>query len=314
MTLETPIYWRSKILLAGIEATYGTDPVPTGAANAILATNVTLSPMEGNDVSRDLERPYFGAQPTVPTELHAKLTYDVELAPSGTAGTPPGWGPLLRACGVAETINVGVSVVYNPITDSPESATHYVWIGGTLYKITGCRGTATFKVNAQGVPTINFQFQGLFTTPTETARVTPDLTGFKKPLVATSVNTPTFTVGGTAFVLRTFAMAMGNTIENRFLIGSESVLITDRAETIDATVQAVKVSTFDPFTLAENETTQDVELVHGTGAGAIATLSAPTAQMQRLQGLQNAQNILEWPLRLVPLPAAGNDQWTLTLT
>ena len=55
-------------------------------------------------------------------------------------------------------------------------------------------------------------------------------------------------------------------------------------------------------------------VAHGTTAGKIVTLTAPTAQMQRVQGLENAQNITEWPLRLVPLASSGNDQWTLVLT
>ena len=54
-----PIYWRSKILLAKIESTYATDPTPSGAANGILATDIRLTPMDGNDASRELETPFF---------------------------------------------------------------------------------------------------------------------------------------------------------------------------------------------------------------------------------------------------------------
>ena len=53
---------------------------------------------------------------------------------------------------------------------------------------------------------------------------------------------------------------------------------------------------------------------HGTTAGKIVTITAPAAQMQRPQGVTEAQKIIEWPLRLKPLPTAGNDQFTLTLT
>ena len=58
----------------------------------------------------------------------------------------------------------------------------------------------------------------------------------------------------------------------------------------------------------------EIDLVHGTAAGNICALNIPTAQMQRPQGVTEAQKIKEWPLRLKPLPGAGNDQWTLTLT
>lgn len=306
--------WRNKILLCRLETTYGTDPVPVGADHAFLATEVQLTPMEGNDVSRDLETPYLGAQGSIPTGLHRKLSFKVEMVGSGTAGTAPAWGPILRACGVAETIDAGTSVTYNPISDDHESATFYIWIDTTLFKLTGTRGNCKFDASAQGIPYLEFEFTGLFSAATETVRVSPDLSGFQKPQVATDRNTPTFTIDGDDYIMRSFMLDMGNQVEPRFLINSEAILITDRADVLQTTIEAVPLTTFDPFTLAENQTTVPVVLEHGTIAGQRVALNIPTAQMQRPQGLDNAQNIVEWPLRMVPLPTAGDDQWTLVLT
>lgn len=308
------ISWRNKILLAVIEGTYGTDAAPTGAANGILAMDVRLNPMEGNDVDRNLDLPHFGNSGTLPAELHASLSFKVEMAPSGAAGTAPAWGPLLRACGVAEVISAGVSVAYNPITDDPESATIYLWVGGTKYALTGARGNAKMTVNAQGIPYLEFEFKGLFTQPSETARDTPTLTAFQKPKLASTTNTPTFTLAATPFVMRSFGLDLGNQIENRFLIGSDEILITDKNEVIETTVNAVALTTFNPYALAAAQTDVAAQLVHGTTAGNIATLAVAKAQLMRPQGLENSQNVTEWPLRLSPLPTAGNDQWTLTLT
>ncbi len=307
------IKWRSKILLAKIESAYGVDPTPTGA-NGILATQVTLTPMEGNDVDRELELPYLGAQGTVPVELHSKLAFNVELAPSGTAGTAPAWGPLLRACAVAETIVASTSVTYNPVSDSHESIALYVWIGGTQYVMLGTRGTCTMEFTAQGIPYLKFEFTGLFKLPSEQPRVAPALNAFQKPQVVTSANTTTFTINGTSLVMRSCMLNLGNAVEPRFLVGSEGILITDKSESVEATVEAVPLTTLDPYQMANDQSSVPVSLVHGVGAGKIATLSLPTAQMQRPQGLENAQDITEWPLRMVPVPTVGNDQWTLTLT
>jgi hypothetical protein len=41
--MAEPKYWKTKILLAKSEVTYGTDPTPTGASNAILASDVTFA-------------------------------------------------------------------------------------------------------------------------------------------------------------------------------------------------------------------------------------------------------------------------------
>ncbi|MDJ1463405.1 phage tail tube protein [Nitratireductor sp. GZWM139] len=309
-----PIKWRSKILLAKIEASYGVDAAPTGAADAILATNIVLIPMEGQDVSRDLELPWLAAQATIPAGLHVRIQFRVELVPSGTAGTAPAWGPLLRACAVAETITPATSVVYNPVSDSHESVTIHFWIGGTRYVARGSRGTAVMRYTAQGIPYLEFDFRGLFTLPTEETRPAPTLTAFLKPDLVTSTRTPTFEIGAQPFVMRSFALDLGNALETRFLVGSETVLITDRTESASAQVEAVSLSTFDPYAAANDQSLLAVQLVHGTDAGRIATLDLASAQLQRPAGLENAQDVLEWPLRLVPLPSAGNDQWVLTLT
>lgn len=308
------IRWKSKIILFKPEASYGVDPTPL-AANGILMTGVTLEPMRGEDVSRDLELPYLGGQAMIPTGLHVQLRGRVELMPSGAAGTAPAWGPLLRAAGVAQTINVGVSVVYNPITDNQESGHTYFWIGDTRHKIAGCRVDATApRFNAQGIVYSDFTITGLYVGPAEAARVLPTLTAFQKPLIASKANTPTFTINAVPMVLRSFQMAFHNQVEPRLLVGLEEIVIVDRAEQISATVQAVPLTSFDPYALAAAQTLVPVSLVHGTQAGLITSFLAPTCQLQRLSGLENQQNILEWPLVLNPLPASGNDQWTLTLT
>jgi hypothetical protein len=305
--------WESKILLVKIETSYGTDPTPAGA-NGILAKDIKLTPMEGSDVDRELELPYFGAQGTIPTDLHATISFMVELAPSGTAGTAPLWGPVLRACGVAEVIDAGTAVTYNPVTDDLESATIYLFIEKTLYAMTGARGTVKMEINASGIPYLNFAMTGLFIDPEESTRIAPSLAGFQKPLAASKTNTPTFTIDEVAVVMRSFVLDLANEVEPRFLIGAEGIIITDRKDAITTTVEAVPLSTLDPYALAKSQTDVPVVLEHGRIAGHIATLTVPKAQMQRPEGLANAQKIVEWPLRLAPLPTAGNDQWSLTLT
>ncbi|WP_323780155.1 phage tail tube protein [Thalassovita sp.] len=311
--MPEPIYWREKILVAKIETTYGVDAAPSGA-EAILAKDIRLMPMEGNDIERDLELPWDGNPGTIPADLHSKISFDVELEPSGTAGTAPGWGVLLRMASCAQTIAAGTSVTYNKISSGRESGTIHLLIGDTLYALRGSRGNCKIDVSASGIPYLKFEFTGLWTKPAESTRPTPVLTGFKDPSVATSTNTPAFTIDGTSFVLRSLSLDFGNKVEPRFLIGDESVIITEMRETIEAKVVAQPISTFDPFALARDATQKPLVLTHGTTAGRIASLSVPTAQMQRVQGLENAQNIKEWPLRLLPRPAAGNDQFTLTLT
>ena len=306
-------YWRKKTVLVKLETAYGVDPTPTGAANAVLTTDFKIMPMEGNDVSRNLEQPYLGAQGTLPVELHTKVTFNVELEPSGTAGTAPAWGPLLRACAVAETVTALTSVTYNPVSDNHESVTLWFGLDGTKFVSTGMRGDCSLDFTAQGIPYLRFTFTGLFTQPTEAAVPTPTLAAYKKPQVVTQANT-TFSLGGLSLVLRKLMLATGNDVQPSFLVGEELVDITDKAEMVDFTVKAVPLTTFDPYAAALSDDDLALILVHGKAAGRIATLAMPKIEIQRPQSLEDVQGKVEWPLKAQPLPTTGNDQWTLTLT
>jgi hypothetical protein len=304
--------WKSKVLLAKIESAYGVDPTPTAA---ILAKNVVCRPMEGEDVARDIERPYRGAQEMFPVGLRVVMEFDVELVGGGTAGTAPPISALLRAVGLAEVVTAGTSVVYSPISASYESAAIYFWIGGNKQTILGIRGTAVVTVTAQQLPMIRFTLTGLWTKPVAVSTPAIDLSAFKAPLVATKANTPVFTIGGVSFVLRTFTFNLGNDVQPRLLIGREEIMIVDSNEEMDALVEAVPLATFDPFDKANTLAKVAVAITQDTRAGYKVAIAAPTATVRRPQGYENEQNIVMWPLKLAPLPTdAGNDQFTITLT
>jgi hypothetical protein len=319
--MPAPISWKSKIFLVKPETVYGTDASPTGSANAILAVGVTLVPMEGDDTSRELELPWMGAQASLPSGLRSRIRGRIELVPSGTRGTAPAWGPLLRACGVAEVVTAPDSgeeilgdVTYSPISEDFESVTIHFWIGGTRYVLKGARGTGIIRANAQGIPYFEFDMLGLFTTPSETTRATPDLSKFKKPKVVSKANTPAFTINAVNFVMRNFALNLGNRVEPRLLVGHESIIISDKTESVQTTVEGVPLTTYNPYSMAEDQTSLAIALTHGKTDGDRFSLSIPTAQQRRPASLEQSQNILEWPLEFLPLPGEGNDQWTLTLT
>jgi hypothetical protein len=242
------------------------------------------------------------------------LTGSVELVGSGTAGTAPAWGVLMRACGVAETVTALTDVEYTPVSDNHESASLYFHIGPTRHVMLGTRGNVEITVNAQGIPVAKFTLTGLFVTPTDQARPTADLSAFQIPQVATNANTPVFTIGGTAFVLREMTFNLGNDVQPRLLIGRENILIVDRNESVSATVEAVPLATYNPYQIAQDRTRKALALTHGTVAGKIVSLAFPTCAQKRPTGLNQNQKIVEWPLQFTPLPTDGDDQWTITLT
>lgn len=95
-------FFQKRSLLAKIEGTYGTDPTPTGAANAIQAHDLTFVPSELEYEERDIVRAYYGQLEQIVVTGKARISFAVEIAGSGTAGSAPAWGPLLRACAFSE--------------------------------------------------------------------------------------------------------------------------------------------------------------------------------------------------------------------
>lgn len=95
--------YRRKVLLIKEEAAAG---VAEGlaAADAVLAVNIEVTPLAGDSVSRELERPYYGGQQEIPSNTHSQIAFGVEIAGSGSVETPPAWGRLLKACGMSESV------------------------------------------------------------------------------------------------------------------------------------------------------------------------------------------------------------------
>lgn len=318
--MADPIKWNSKIILVKAEPlnAYGVDAVPTGAANAMLLTNVQLQPMEGQEVSRNLERPYQGAQENIPVGLYSVLTGDFELVGSGSPGVAPAWSPLIRACGVAEVITATTKVEYSPITDNQESVSVRFMIGPNQYILLGARATGVITVNAAGIPVFRVTITGLFTVPAVATRPTVDLTKWQKPQAASKATTPVFTIDGIPFVGRDFSLNLGCDVQARMLFNQERIVIVDRAESIAMTVEAVPFSTYNPVARAGSITADaprvPIEVTHGTIAGKIVNIKADSSTQNRFAGGQENQRVEEWPLTFTPLPVSGNDQWKITLT
>ena len=95
-------YFRRKTILAKMESSYGVDPSPTGAANAVLVRNAVITPHKGTYVDRGIVQSYLGHQPQLLVMQEVTLAFEIEVAGSGTAGVVPAWGVIMRACGFSE--------------------------------------------------------------------------------------------------------------------------------------------------------------------------------------------------------------------
>src|SRR5256885_11233018 len=70
---------RKMALLALVETVVGTAVVPL-AANAMLVSDVTLTPIEGDVVERNNIRPFFGSSGSTLVTEYQKVAFSVEFA------------------------------------------------------------------------------------------------------------------------------------------------------------------------------------------------------------------------------------------
>ena len=98
-----PLLTRRTAILSKIESQYASDALPDGT-DAVLIRNLSVTPIEADVVSRDLIRPYLGNSDQLLAQTRVSLSFEVEMAGSGAAGTAPRFDPLLRSCGMSEYI------------------------------------------------------------------------------------------------------------------------------------------------------------------------------------------------------------------
>lgn len=298
-------------VLAKIEATYKTDPTPTGVANAMRVSNLNLTPMNGDTLVRDYVGPYFRNFANIVVNSHVKADFEVELQSSGTLGTAPAFGPLLRACACGETVTASTKVEYAPVSTITDSVTMYFYKDGLVHKIVGMRGDAEVMLSAREVPTIKFSMTGIYAGPVDAALPAVTLTGFKNPVAAEKSNTSGFTFLGTSFPLESLSLKFGNEVFYRNLVGAEEVIITDRKPTGEILIDAPTVATYDFFTAAANGTTGALAIQHGQTGTLISTIDVGVLQVLQ-PSYEDASGTLMLKVPFIALPSSGNDDFKLT--
>lgn len=304
---------RNAVLLLALQAAAGTGAVPTAAANAVMAMNISAQPVSAEFAKRNNIKPYLGNMGSVQVATHAEISFDVELAGAGAAGTAPKYGPLLRACAFSETITAATSVVYAPVTNSMECATLHYILDGILYKMTDAQGTVSFELNAKSIPVMKFRFIGLYSTPVDVVPpASVDYAGFKDPVAVNEANTPSMALHGFAGKTQSFSVDMANTLVYRNLVGYEGILITDRQPTGSITMELESVATKNWYTTIADGTLGTLAITHGKVAGNIIEIECPKVQLLD-PSISDSDGIAMLTCKLEVQPDTGNDEFILTV-
>lgn len=291
------------------ETTYGTDATPA-VADAIIGSNVTFTPLEAEEVQRDLLLPYLGHQGTILTAEYGRVEFDVEIAGSGVAGTAPKWGALMRTAGLAATITASTDVTYSIIEDAAESGTLYFISDKVRHVFLGGRANIALNFTPKQIPKFRVTYVGLLGAVTDIGSMPAvAMTGWTKPLPVSKANT-TLSLHGWSAVAESLNLDLGNTLTPRHLIGDESILISDRQSTGTAVVEARSIATIDWFARARASTRGALSLVHGVTPGNIIEITAPAVEIGKpTQG--QTDNIVNYSLPLKICPDEGRDELTI---
>jgi hypothetical protein len=309
---------RKKFLIAKIETTYGTDPSPVGGSDAVQVTNLELTPIESDNVQAAAFQGFLGnsTRGTLVANKRVSVTFDVELAGSGTAGTAPAFGPLLKSCGLSQTIVSSVSVTYAPVSSSFDSATIYCFYDGTQHKITGARGTVSFNMTAGQFAVASFNFIGIYNAPDGTA-LSGSFTVANQAAALevndTNVTTATFH-GVTSSRIESFDLALNNELLYKETASNKEVLITNRAPGGTAVLEAPAIGTTDFFAKAVAVATGSTSLVLGATGGNIVTVNAAQTDITGCS-YADTNGVIALSMPYLALPTtAGNNEMSLVFT
>ena len=304
-----PKLHRKRSILAKAESSYGSDPTPTGSANYVQVIDLNIEPIVSDEVSRDLIRPYMGNYEVIPANTRVNVTFDVEMSGSGSAGTAPKYGSILKACGLSETITGGNTVTYAPVTTPSDSVTLFVNYDGIRHIVKGCRGTFSMACEVNNIPRISFSLTGLFSAPTDDALPSVTVSNQASPLIFKNGSTSNFAIFGFAAALQSWNLDFNNEVIYRELVGgTKEVLITDRRPSGTAVIENPALSAHNFFTDYTGTSTGTNTWLHGTTAGNKITVSCPQTDLgQPTYEESDGITMLSLPFKATPTASANNE-------
>ena len=307
------MYTKKTVLYAKIETTSGTDSTPTASTNAVMALNVSIEPkadMKERNAG-DSDRSQFA---NIRGKTAVDIKFDMELKGSGTAGTAPRYGALLKACDRLETVNASTNVIYTPAVTN-ETCTIWVNIDGILHKAVGCAGDCEIDLTSGEVPMLKFTMSGVYALPTDSVIESPTFDS----TIPQIVKGTTTTFGSYAAIIEKLALKFGNSVvERTSMAATEGILafmVGNRAPSGVMTCESVLRATTnaDFWSYFDTGATKALSMVLGTTGGNIVTIAAPACKLSAPK-YGDRDGLRTFDVEFQMARSSGNDEMTVTLT
>jgi len=302
-----------EVITAKIETTYNVDAAPA-AADAILVENVSWSNEGLRMNERNSIRGNIGKLQQIFGGRLMSVSFDVEIKGSGTAGTPPEIGQLLRACGMGETIVALTSVSYSPGSSGHESITLHFYRDGKRFILTGCRGNVTEQLETGAQGKMSFAFTGHVAPETDTAMIAPTYDS----TVPVAVIGAAFSIGAYSAVISSLSFDLSNTLATppdiSAVDGYAEIRITNRDVngSFDPEDTLLAVNDWQNDLINGNTLALDTGVI-GSVAGNRYQLTMP-AVYYREMGPGDRDGIRTLDISFGAAESAGDDEFTLVFT
>lgn len=271
-----PVTIYDRVLLAKLEVTKGTDSVPVVGVNAIRIKTGKVA-INTEALARPVVKQTMGNLPHAIGKQTLQLDLEVELKPSGTAGTAPEYGPLLQACGLLETIVAITSAAYDPLSsvDSHKTVSMYWYEDGLLWKLLNAVGKVSFNAQIGAIPTFKFTFMAAYAAPTAVADPTGAVYQSAAPIVMSSADVVN---DGAVIQVGAYSMDDGNAVDHQYTTGQSFFAVKDRQPKIKLTKDSV--STAAEWSALTAGTNAALSATFGSTAGNRLIHTAPVARRE----------------------------------
>lgn len=308
----------TSILAVALETVPGTFVNPNLATDALVAFNYEITPMESEEVRREIERGFPGVNPATYTAIRARHRFSVELTGAGTSVVTPAWyRTLFRACLMdAHVVTAGQHVTY-PLGSTGDGASISLvgWKGNARHRARMVRGNCSFEFVEKQLPRMNFDLVGLIEgadpMDANTAGAVT-LPTYPQPQEVNLANT-VIQLGGFTLGVRSLTIDLGMKTEVFSTTGQRAIIFGKdqdgdrRAVTGQLVAELPNPATRNFFADVIPRTPLAFSLVHGTVANNIVDISSARAVLGRITySVEQNRVFMNAPITFEP-SAAGNE-------
>lgn len=314
-----PRYARNMALMAKVETTAGTEAAPSALTDGLLiAGDINIEPLVITAAERNLMLPYFGGSMSLLAMVSTKVSFSVELAGSGTAGTAAAWSSLLLGCAMAQSaLTAPVRVEHTPVSSSLKTLTLHLNDDGVLHKLIGSMGSCKLAMKKGETPKLSFDFIGSYSPVTAVAMPALTLSAWKVPLPMAKANVTDITLGctysagalsgGTVYQSNGLEIDLGNKSSFFSTLGSERAEISDRDSTCSFELELTAAQEVQAISDMRDNSTTGIGFTIGSVSGAKLLIFAPALQRTAIKKASNdGIRMIGFDGKLTPV--SGNDE------